>query len=103
MRAHPVVGDSLIAIVLFALDVALYSLFAAFPVPDVPPPPPWYVGIPLAVCLLAAVPVRRRHPQLMAYWELVWTVARVEFGTDNTTNDVAVVSCDALSTLAGHT
>ncbi|KMS86296.1 hypothetical protein ACZ91_37610 [Streptomyces regensis] len=103
MRAHPVVGDSLIAIVLFALDVALYSLFVAFPVPDVPPPPPWYVGIPLAVCLLAAVPVRRRHPQLMAYWVLVWTVPHVVFGIGKTTIGVAVVSCIALYTLVVYT
>ncbi|TWH21611.1 signal transduction histidine kinase [Prauserella rugosa] len=96
-------GDSLIAIVLFALDVALYSLFVAFPVPDVPPPPPWYVGIPLAVCLLAAVPVRRRHPQLMAYWVLVWTVPHVVFGIGKTTIGVAVVSCIALYTLVVYT
>ncbi|GAA1250142.1 sensor histidine kinase [Prauserella halophila] len=92
------VGDSLIAIVLFALDALVYSLFVAFPAPGVATPP-WYVGLPLAVCLLAVVPFRRKYPLVMAYWILVWTIPYVASGFGDVGLGVAVVSCIALYTV----
>ncbi|MBB3662817.1 signal transduction histidine kinase [Prauserella sediminis] len=98
MKAHPVVGDSLIAIVLFALDVLVYALFVAFPVPDIATPP-WYVGLPLIVILLGVVPLRRKYPLVMAYWVLVWTIPYVAAGFGDVAFSVAVVSCIALYTV----
>ncbi|MCP2255110.1 Signal transduction histidine kinase [Prauserella aidingensis] len=98
MRAHPAVGDSLIAIVLLALDVLIYGLFVAFPAPDVATPP-WYLGLPLIVILLGVVPLRRKYPLVMAYWVLVWTVPYVASGFGDVAFSVAVVSCIALYTV----
>ncbi|OLT45495.1 hypothetical protein BJF85_18655 [Saccharomonospora sp. CUA-673] len=95
-------GDSLIAVVLFLVDALFIMLLNAFPTPETETPR-WYVGLPLAVGLLAAMPARRSHPVLMAYWVLGWSIPHVALGLMDAPLSVAAASCIALYTLVVYT
>ncbi|WP_425331840.1 sensor histidine kinase [Amycolatopsis azurea] len=64
MRAHPMAGDSLIAVVLLLTDLLFYV--AAVETPEVPMPP-WYVVVPLDIAMVAPLVFRRKAPLWSAY------------------------------------
>ncbi|WP_425266783.1 sensor histidine kinase [Amycolatopsis thermalba] len=91
MRAHPMVGDVLLALLLLLMDlltlVAQANRYTG---------PAWYVALPLDVAMVAPVAFRRKYPQVMAYVILVMTVPHsallLGFGS-------ATASCVALYTM----
>jgi signal transduction histidine kinase len=68
MRAHPMVGDSLIAGFLLLIDLAILVLASAEPNTD---SGPWYLALPLDLVVVLPLVFRRKHPVLVAYLVLV--------------------------------
>jgi signal transduction histidine kinase len=68
MRAHPMVGDSVIAGLLLLFDMAVF--IAATAVNDLDRKP-WYITVPLTVVAVAPLVFRRKYPVLVAYLVLV--------------------------------
>ncbi|WP_422652907.1 sensor histidine kinase [Amycolatopsis sp.] len=64
MRAHPMVGDSLVAALLLLADLLLLVLDATTPHPTIKP---WYVTVPLDVAVVVPVAFRRKYPLSSAY------------------------------------
>ncbi|GHF57428.1 two-component sensor histidine kinase [Amycolatopsis bartoniae] len=64
MRAHPMVGDSLLAVLLALLDLLVFAINAAAPFPKVHP---WYVTVPMDLVMVLPLVFRRRAPVLTAY------------------------------------
>lgn len=96
MRAHPVVGDSLVAVVLLAIDLAVYLVIAARPGAEAPS---GSVAVLLAVALLAPMPFRRRYPVFFAYWVLAVSVPHVAVGLGRISPSAAFLGCVAVYTL----
>ncbi|WP_442320540.1 sensor histidine kinase [Amycolatopsis thermophila] len=90
MRAHPMVGDVLLALLLLLMDLAI--LVARTSQEN---GPHWYVALPLDVAMLAPVAFRRKYPLVMAYVILVLTVphSALQLGIGS-----ATASCVALYT-----
>ncbi|MGH4001885.1 MAG: sensor histidine kinase, partial [Pseudonocardiaceae bacterium] len=68
MRAHPMAGDTLIAVVLLLTDLLLFV--AAVETPEVPMPP-WYVTVPLDMAMVAPLVFRRKATLWSAYLVLL--------------------------------
>src|SRR4051794_21103227 len=90
MRAHPMVGDTLLALLLLFMD-----LLVALTQANRDAGHPWYVTIPLDVAMVAPVAFRRKYPLVTAYVILVMTVphSALELGIGS-----ATASCVALYT-----
>ncbi|TQJ03771.1 sensor histidine kinase [Amycolatopsis cihanbeyliensis] len=71
MRAHPMVGDSLLAAALLSIDVLIF-FFEDLPMP------PWYLALPADVLVVLPLVVRRRHPLWSAYLVLAFSVLHSE-------------------------
>ena len=65
MRAHPAVGDGLVALLLALLDGFIYA--AAQFSPQAPEMPPWFVSIPVNIATVAPLVIRRKYPLVSAY------------------------------------
>lgn len=68
MRAHPMAGDSFIAVVLLLTDLLIYA--AAVEIPETPMSP-WYVALPLNIAMVIPLVFRRKSPLWAAYLVLV--------------------------------
>jgi len=68
MRAHPMAGDSVLAVLLGLFDLLL---FAADGLAEVAELPPWYVAVPVNIAMVAPLVFRRRSPLWSAYVVLV--------------------------------
>src|SRR4051794_4255524 len=68
MRAHPMAGDSVLAVLLGLFDLLL---FAADGLDEVSELPPWYVAVPVNIAMVAPLVFRRRSPLWSAYVVLV--------------------------------
>jgi signal transduction histidine kinase len=68
MRAHPMAGDSVLAVLLGLFDLLL---FAADGLDEVAELPPWYVAVPVNIAMVAPLVFRRRSPLWSAYVVLV--------------------------------
>ncbi|MFC4005332.1 sensor histidine kinase [Prauserella oleivorans] len=90
------VGDSLVAVVLLAIDLCVYIAFALQPDFEVPE---WYLALPLALALMAPMPFRRRYPVFFAYWVLVVSVPHVAVGLGRIGLGAGFVGCVAVYTL----
>jgi signal transduction histidine kinase len=79
MRAHPMAGDSLLAVLLGLFDLLL---FAADGLSEAPELPPWYVVVPVDIAMVAPLAFRRKSPLWSAYVVLVISTvhATLEFG-----------------------
>jgi signal transduction histidine kinase len=67
MKAHPMVGDTLLALLLSIFDLLLLLARGDAP-PDVGPTPAvWYISIPTIFGVVAPIVVRRKHPLWAAY------------------------------------
>ena len=72
MKAHPMVGDSLVAGLLALIDVLLYIARMVEPAPNESPvPPPWFISIPLILITVIPLVFRRKQPVLAAYLVMV--------------------------------
>lgn len=71
MRAHPMAGDSVLAVLLGLFDL---MLFAADGFAEVPELPPWYVGIPVIIAMVTPLVFRRKSPLWSAYVVLVISI-----------------------------
>lgn len=65
MRAHPTVGDGLIAVLLALLDGFIYT--AAQLNPHAPGMPAWYITIPVDIAMVAPLVIRRKYPLVSSY------------------------------------
>ena len=79
MRAHPMAGDSVLAVLLGLFDILL---FAAYGLAEVAELPPWYIAVPLDVAMVLPLVFRRRSPLWSAYVVLVFSIvhATLELG-----------------------
>lgn len=71
MRAHPMAGDSVLAVLLGLFDL---MLFAADGFAEVPELPPWYVAIPVIIAMVTPLVFRRKSPLWAAYVVLVISI-----------------------------
>ncbi|MGV9364403.1 sensor histidine kinase [Amycolatopsis sp. NPDC003731] len=79
MRAHPMAGDSVLAVLLGLFDLLV---FAAGALDEGPGLPPWYVTVPVELAMILPLVFRRRSPLWSAYVVLVIGVvhATLELG-----------------------
>ena len=68
MRAHPMAGDTLLAVLLGMIDMLF---FVADGFAEVPELPPWYVAVPVNIAMVAPLVFRRKSPLWSAYAVLV--------------------------------
>ena len=68
MRAHPMVGDSLLAVLFLAIDLLLFVMQNATPHSTAKP---WWLVVPLDIAMTAPLVFRRKYPQTVAYIVLV--------------------------------
>src|SRR5690348_6673878 len=99
MKAHPMVGDSLLAGLLAGIDLLIFVAQAAQNPHTGPVPKPWYVAIPLILGTVTPLVFRRRHPVLSAYLILL-------VGTPHSILELGIASlvgtCIALYTLVAY-
>lgn len=65
MRAHPAVGDGLVAALLALLDGFFFA--AAQLSPQASGMPPWYIAIPVDIAMVAPLVIRRKYPLVSSY------------------------------------
>src|SRR5437763_7437235 len=71
MRAHPMAGDTVLAVLLGMIDMLL---FVADGFAEVPELPPWYVAVPVNIAMVAPLVFRRKSPLWSAYAGVVISV-----------------------------
>lgn len=71
MRAHPMVGDSLIAALVLLFDIGLYVSASTQPWRH---PAPWFVTLPLDLAIVLPLVFRRRRPIWAAYLTLLVSI-----------------------------
>ncbi|WP_446471772.1 sensor histidine kinase [Actinophytocola algeriensis] len=99
MKAHPMVGDSLLAALIASLDLLLYiSRVAVSPEGELEPEP-WYITLPLVFGVVAPLVFRRKYPITAAYLTLGIGVAHsvLEIGIAS-----MFTTCIALYTLVAY-
>jgi signal transduction histidine kinase len=96
MKAHPMVGDSLLALLLTCFDVLLFIAQSVSPVNH---PPPWYVTLPLVLLVVTPLAFRRKYPIIAAYAVLVASIphSALELGVAS-----VLASCISLYTLVAY-
>src|SRR4051794_21976888 len=68
MRAHPMAGDTVLAVLLGFVDLLV---FVADQFTELPELPPWYVTVPINIAMVAPLVFRRKSPLWSAYVVLV--------------------------------
>jgi signal transduction histidine kinase len=98
MKAHPMVGDTLIAALIAAFDMLLFVVRVVEPAAE-PRPHPWFVTLPLIVGMVAPVVFRRKYPISAAYLALAVGVVHslLEIGIGS-----LITGCIALYTLVAY-
>jgi signal transduction histidine kinase len=71
MRAHPMAGDTVLAVLLGFVDLLV---FVADRFTELPELPPWYVAVPIDIAMVAPLVFRRKSPLWSAYAVLVVSV-----------------------------
>jgi signal transduction histidine kinase len=96
MKAHPMVGDSLVALLLACFDVLLFIARSVSPVDQ---PPQWYVTLPLVVLVVTPLVFRRKYPVIAAYAVLLAGIphSTMELGVSS-----VLASCISLYTLVAY-
>jgi signal transduction histidine kinase len=100
MKAHPMVGDTLVAALIAMLDVLIFiSRTALTKSPAETVPQPWYISLPLIVGAVTPMAFRRRFPITAAYLALA-------IGIVHSLLEVGIASlftaCIALYTLVAY-
>jgi signal transduction histidine kinase len=99
MKAHPMVGDSLLAVAIAAFDLLIFVSRAASG-PDVEPrPEPWYITLPVIAAVVAPMVFRRKYPITAAYLTAGVGIAHtlLEIGISS-----MITTCVALYTLIAY-
>jgi signal transduction histidine kinase len=98
MKAHPMVGDSLIAALIAGFDLMLFVVRAVVPESE-PRPQPWFITVPLIVGVVMPIVFRRKYPVLAAYLAVAigipHSMAGIGIGS-------LVTTCIALYTLVAY-
>jgi signal transduction histidine kinase len=99
MKAHPMVGDTLLAVLIASLDVLIFVSRVASPADSVNPPEPWFVTLPVIAGTVAPIVFRRKYPIAAAYLILVMATVHsvLEIGIAS-----AITTCVALYTLVAY-
>src|SRR5688572_30234107 len=99
MKAHPMVGDSLLAALIAMFDLLLYLARAVGGPSEAPKPAVWYITLPLIFAAVAPIVFRRRFPITAAYVALGVGVAHslLEIGIAS-----MITGCIALYTLVAY-
>ncbi|WP_449657949.1 sensor histidine kinase [Amycolatopsis eburnea] len=71
MRAHPMAGDTVLAVLLGLIDMLL---FVADGLADIAELPPWYIAVPVNIAMVVPLVFRRKSPLWSAYVVLVISV-----------------------------
>ncbi|WP_425387613.1 sensor histidine kinase [Amycolatopsis balhimycina] len=71
MRAHPMAGDTVLAVLLGLFDMLL---FAADGLSEIATLPPWYIAVPVDIAMVVPLVFRRRSPLWSAYVVLVISI-----------------------------
>ncbi len=71
MRAHPMAGDTVLAVLLGLIDMLL---FVADGLADIAELPPWYIAVPVNIAMVLPLVFRRKSPLWSAYVVLVISV-----------------------------
>ena len=71
MKAHPMVGDTLLALLLTVFDLMFLLARTLDPSTGDPDAPPWYVAIPVIFSVVAPIVLRRKRPIWAAYLVVV--------------------------------
>jgi len=97
MKAHPMVGDSLLAVLIASFDVLIFISRAVNPNDD--PPRAWYVTLPVLAAAVAPIVFRRKYPIVAAY-------ATLAAGTLHSVLELGIASmftaCIAVYTLVAY-
>jgi signal transduction histidine kinase len=98
MKAHPMVGDTLLAALIAAFDVLLFILRSSVPRTE-DAPEPWYITLPLIVGVVVPIMFRRKYPITAAYLVLGLGVVHslLEIGLAS-----MITFCVALYTLVAY-
>lgn len=99
MKAHPMVGDSLLAVLTCLFDLFLFVVRSVAPGPNDPGPPAWYISLPLLVAVVTPIAFRRRYPVAVAYLTMVFGIAHSALGLGTAG---LITSCIALYTLVAY-
>lgn len=67
MKAHPMVGDTLLAALIASLDLLIFVSRTAVEPQGELEPQPWYITIPVIIGAVAPIVFRRRYPITAAY------------------------------------
>ncbi|WP_424923894.1 sensor histidine kinase [Actinophytocola oryzae] len=99
MKAHPMVGDTLLAALIASFDVLIFVARVVTDPSVEPRPEPWYVTLPLVVGVVTPIVFRRRYPIVSAYLVLGVGIVHslLEIGLAS-----AITSCVALYTLVAY-
>jgi signal transduction histidine kinase len=97
MKAHPMVGDSLLAALIASLDLLIFLSRAV--TPDDDQPQPWFVTLPVLAAVVLPIVFRRRYPITAAYATLAAGIAHslLEIGVAS-----MFTACIALYTLVAY-
>lgn len=71
MRAHPMAGDTVLAVLLGLIDMLF---FVADGLAEIAELPPWYIAVPVNIAMVAPLVFRRKSPLWSAYVVLVISV-----------------------------
>ncbi len=71
MRAHPMAGDTVLAVLLGLIDMLL---FVADGLAEIAELPPWYIAVPVNIAMVVPLVFRRKSPLWSAYVVLVISI-----------------------------
>src|SRR5690349_18440915 len=99
MKAHPMVGDTLLAALIAMFDVLIYVARVFGGPEEAPKPAAWYITLPLIVAAVVPIVFRRRYPITAAYVALAVGVVHslLEIGVAS-----MITGCIALYTLVAY-
>ncbi|GAB1512098.1 sensor histidine kinase [Actinophytocola sp. KF-1] len=99
MKAHPMVGDTLLAAVIAMFDLLIFISRTAVTPSEAPAPEPWYITLPVILGVVAPIVFRRKYPITAAYVTLGFGVAHsmLEIGVAS-----MITTCIALYTLVAY-
>lgn len=72
MRAHPMIGDGAIALLLALMDGFVFITNVNSQYTSIPP---WYITLPIDAAMVAPLVIRRRHPVVSSYLVLAVGIA----------------------------
>jgi signal transduction histidine kinase len=97
MKAHPMVGDTLLAALIALFDVLIFVSRAVTPAQ--PTPEPWFVTLPVIAGVVVPIVFRRKYPLIAAYVTTAVGIAHslLEIGVAS-----LITICIALYTLVAY-